>query len=52
MFGKHRARRKINHYLELAELIAQQTENETLYRDMAASLRQRASELQALAEQF
>jgi len=52
MFGKDRARRKVEHYIELAELIAKETEDQSIYRDLAASLRRRAYELENLAEQF
>jgi len=50
IFGEARAKRKVEHYLELAELIASQTEDKETYHDLSASLRQRALELRALAK--
>ena len=52
MFGADRAHRKVSHYVELAMLIASETEDHDVYRDLAASLRQRAKELEILAEQL
>jgi len=52
IFGPDRARRKVEHYLELAELIAAETEDQESYRELSASLRQRAKELRALADQL
>jgi hypothetical protein len=48
MFGPDRAQRKARHYVDLALLIAEQVEDRSVFGDLAASLRQRAGELDAL----